>query len=185
MDFKIATVLIVYMQLCAADPIRTPCECTRQLEPVCGSDGQTYNNECLLNCASSINNAITIAKYGSCEQVNSGICGCSLEYIPVCATDGRTYPNTCHVSCKIREDSSLNVAYDGVCKYNIPHPNMCICSNDYNPVCGNDNRTYDNDCLLNCATANNSRLGIAYYGRCKNDNPLYRNTVKVATPDLK
>ena len=42
--------------------------CTREFTPVCGSDGQTYNNECILNLERCTKRAvIEIAKQGACE----------------------------------------------------------------------------------------------------------------------
>ena len=51
-------------------------KCTREFKPVCGSDGKTYNSECLLNRAKCVKRIlIQVASQGACgtstnEQIN-------------------------------------------------------------------------------------------------------------------
>lgn len=48
--------------------------------------------------------------------------------------------------------------------------NLCICTFDYTPVCGNDGQTYGNACSLNCKAKDpegmKNGLAQAYKGEC-------------------
>lgn len=51
------------------------CICSRMLDPVCGSNGKTYANECMFNCLKSqdekrmVNTKLRIIANQSCESV--------------------------------------------------------------------------------------------------------------------
>ena len=47
-----------------------PCErkCLRSFKPVCGSDGKTYNNECLLEVAQCQTRGLRIVNQGPCRE---------------------------------------------------------------------------------------------------------------------
>ena len=46
-----------------------PSMCTEQYDPVCGSDGITYENACLLNCTKSCEKPdLTVAYQGECQK---------------------------------------------------------------------------------------------------------------------
>ena len=44
-------------------------KCTRELRLVCGSDGKTYNNECVLNFEACLHNVnVTVEQTGACNS---------------------------------------------------------------------------------------------------------------------
>lgn len=44
------------------------CICTANYLPVCGSDGQTYGNECSLNCQQKTKVGLEVAHQGECNK---------------------------------------------------------------------------------------------------------------------
>ncbi|XP_076451600.1 agrin-like isoform X2 [Babylonia areolata] len=103
---------------------------------VCGSDGQTYSNECQMKIASCRRKQIiTVASAGDCEKCRGVVCShgqkcengvcvcpilCPTSHDPVCGTDGRRYINECEMrksACNKEED--IDVDHDGVCEDDI------------------------------------------------------------------
>ncbi|KAG8184137.1 hypothetical protein JTE90_008916 [Oedothorax gibbosus] len=110
-------------------------DCPDSYEPVCGSDGTTYKNDCEMrrgSCRKSIN--LATVYFGECDHT---LAGSREEHEVSLAT----------LTCEM-----ANCRFGGVCDHDPRGYVHCVCSFHCSPlrdrVCGSDNRLYENECRM-------------------------------------
>ncbi|XP_062376707.1 tomoregulin-1b isoform X2 [Sardina pilchardus] len=156
-------------------------KCHSNFIPVCGSNGDTYQNECFLRQAACKNQrSISVASEGPCYPDSSSGSG-----------DGEYEASG--------SDSGKKATKCGNCKYGAECDDdsedvWCMCSIDCsghneNPVCGTDGNSYTNPCHVREASCmKQEQIDVKHLGRCpdkgKKDVPPDVFAVVKEKPDL-
>ncbi|XP_026862594.2 LOW QUALITY PROTEIN: tomoregulin-2a [Electrophorus electricus] len=137
-------------------------KCNNDYVPVCGSNNENYENECLLRRdACKQQTEILVLSEGSCP-VEAGS-GSGDEGNEGSAENGQKETSTCDI-CQF--GASCDVDAEDV---------WCVCNIDcshisFNPVCASDGRSYDNPCQVKEASCQRQeRIEVKFLGHCQGD----------------
>jgi hypothetical protein len=122
--------------------------CTEEFNPVCGCNDVTYDNACFAHAA-----GISVASQGACDsgEGEGGVCG---GLLGASCSDGEFCNFPAGAFCGAADQT-------GTCDA-IPD----ACDAVLLPVCGCDDRSYDNEC-----EANRAGVSVASEGACESTPP--------------
>jgi len=149
-------------------PFDCPEFCLRMYDPVCGSDGVTYSNECMMKDASCEEGAfIRVVSKGKCPEENIHERGFFTLDVKPAPTEA---PATTTTEKTVREE-----------KIDDCESFSCSTTSTTIPVCGTDLLTYESECFLEQAKCWGETVDVSKSGPCSAD-PCFNNCTDVLSP---
>ena len=131
-----------------------------------------------------------------CQQV----CTYSNDDLPVCGDDGVMYPNECAFDHAVCKNSDLRMLGDGKCQEmesgdksddsnkfdddsdndNNGKNNNCdmVCTKMYKPICGTDQKTYSNKCMMDMAACEQDKwIDVMHHEACETDKLMHTGKI--------
>ena len=173
---------LTYIPYNASQPLANG-DCPTIDLPVCGNNGQTYQNMCYLAKAGQ-----TLAYKGWCQEnaantnsastfqidllafvkddkngfnTTAGLiqqCNCNTTFNPVCGSNGVTFINYCRADCL--GVSPVHYGQCGAFSFDLDTSKICTCDNTLVPVCATNGITYANTCAAECFEAEYNSDGL-------------------------
>ncbi|KAL1022299.1 hypothetical protein UPYG_G00024820 [Umbra pygmaea] len=142
-------------------------KCSVDYDPVCGSNSQTYQNECFLRRdACKLQTEILTSSEGPCSTDAGSGSGDGVA-VPVLEASGDAGAEQSDSSCEMCQfGAECDIDAEDV---------WCVCNIDcshisYNPVCASDVRSYDNPCQVKEASCQRQEwIEVTHLGHCQGE----------------